>query len=117
MREKEIRLVLVVMKNKYSVYKLTFCKRIFKDEKSTFFIGAFSLVVFSGISKKLHQTAVSDVMTENVEALARDETSSGYAEVSCVYEDVVNSDSLVVKVHSRSCSGEGDLACSCDHMK
>lgn len=53
----------------------------------------------------------------NVEALARDETSSGYAEVSCVYEDVVNSDSLVVKVHSRSCSGEGDLACSCDHMK
>ena len=56
-------------------------------------------------------------MTENVEALARDETSSGYAEVSCVYEDVVNSDSLVVKVHSRSCSGEGDLACSCDHMK
>ena len=51
--------------------------------------------------------AVSDVMTENVEALARDETSSGYAEVSCVYEDVVNSDSLVVKVHSRSCSGGG----------
>ena len=40
-------------------------------KKSTFFIGAFSLVVFSGISKKLHQTAVSDVMTENVEALAR----------------------------------------------
>ena len=73
-------------------------------KKSTFFIGAFSLVVFSGISKKLHQTAVSDVMTENVEGLARD-------------EDVVNSDSLVVKVHSRSCSGEGDLACSCDHMK
>ena len=35
-------------------------------KKSTFFIGAFSLVVFSGISKKLHQTAVSDVMTENV---------------------------------------------------
>ena len=76
-------------------------------KKSTFFIGTFSLVVFSGISKKLHQTAVSDVMTENVEALARDETSSGYAEVSCVYEDVVNSDSLVVKVHSRSCSGGG----------
>ena len=75
--------------------------------KITCFCFAWNFRYAPYISKKLHQTAVSDVMTENVEALARDETSSGYAEVSCVYEDVVNSDSLVVKVHSRSCSGGG----------
>lgn len=43
------------------------------------------------------------MMTENVEALARVETSSGYAEVSCVYEDVVNSDSLVVESPFEEC--------------
>lgn len=64
-----------------------------------------------------YQTAVSDLISENVEALARDETSSGFAEVSCYYEEVTDSNGDVVQSHAIMCEGEGDKACTCSHEK
>ncbi|WP_373419258.1 hypothetical protein [Alistipes sp. cv1] len=57
------------------------------------------------------------MISENVEALARDETSSGFAEVSCYYEEVTDSNGDVVQSHAIMCEGEGDKACTCSHEK
>ena len=38
-----------------------------------------------------------------MEALARDETSSGFAEVSCYYEEVTDSNGDVVQSHAIMC--------------